>query len=106
VLQCAIHQTSYDWMCGGAPSRTALPVVQRRRGAAAGQEGRPRRPGRRNGRRGAEGMADFAQQMHISNEEALERYLVTLFEDYNFKQSQRIHKGGSQCYDTLESLFD
>ena len=27
------------------------------------------------------------------NEEALERYLVTLFEDYNFKQSQRIHKG-------------
>ena len=40
------------------------------------------------------------------NEESLERYLVTLFEDYNFKQSQRIHKGGSQCYDTLESLFD
>ena len=40
------------------------------------------------------------------NEEALERYLVTLFEDYNFKQSQRIHKGGGQCYDTLESLFD
>ena len=27
------------------------------------------------------------------NEEALERYLVTLFEDYNFKQNQRIHKG-------------
>ena len=27
------------------------------------------------------------------NEEALEHYLVTLFEDYNFKQSQRIHKG-------------
>ncbi len=25
--------------------------------------------------------------------EALERYLVTLFEDYNLKQSQRIHKG-------------
>ena len=40
------------------------------------------------------------------NEESLERYLVTLFEDYNFKQSQRIHKGGGQCYDTLESLFD
>ena len=40
------------------------------------------------------------------NEEALERYLVTLFEDYNFKQSQRIHKGFSQCSDTLESLFD
>ena len=40
------------------------------------------------------------------NEESLERYLVTLFEDYNFKQSQRIHKGGGQCYDILESLFD
>ena len=40
------------------------------------------------------------------NEESLERYLVTLFEDYNFKQSQRIHKGFGQCYDTLESLFD
>ena len=33
-------------------------------------------------------------------------YLVTLFEDYNFKQSQRIHKGFGQCSDTLESLFD
>ncbi|MFQ9489314.1 MAG: hypothetical protein ACLR0I_08025 [Streptococcus salivarius] len=41
-----------------------------------------------------------------SNEEALERYLVTLFENYNFKQSQRIHKGFGQCADTLESLFD
>lgn len=40
------------------------------------------------------------------NEEALERYLVTLFEDYNFKKSQRIHKGFGQCSDTLESLFD
>ena len=40
------------------------------------------------------------------NEEALERYLVTLFEDYNFKQSQRTHKGFGQCSDTLESLFD
>ncbi|HHF7037648.1 TPA: IS256 family transposase [Streptococcus mutans] len=40
------------------------------------------------------------------NEEALERYLVTLLEDYNFKQSQRIHKGFGQCSDTLESLFD
>ena len=39
-------------------------------------------------------------------EEALERYLVTLFEDYNFKQSQRIHKGFGQCSDILESLFD
>ena len=35
-----------------------------------------------------------------------ERYLVTLFEDYNFKQSRRIHKGFGQCSDTLESLFD
>ena len=40
------------------------------------------------------------------NEEALECYLVTLFEDYNFKQNQRIHKGFGQCADTLESLFD
>ena len=36
----------------------------------------------------------------------MERYLVTLFEDYNFKQSQRIHKGFGLCSDTLESLFD
>ena len=42
----------------------------------------------------------------FSNEEALERYLVTLFKDYNFKQSQRIHKGFGQCSDTLESLFN
>ena len=42
----------------------------------------------------------------FSNEEALERYLVTLFEDYNFKQSQRIHNGFDQYYDTLENLFD
>ena len=40
------------------------------------------------------------------NEEALERYLVTLFEDYNFNQSQRIHNGVGKCSDTLESLFD
>ena len=40
------------------------------------------------------------------NEEALDRYLVTLFKDYNFKQSQRIHNGFGQCSDTLESLFD
>ena len=41
MLQCAIHQTSYDWMCGGAPSRTALPVVQRWRAAAAGTKDLP-----------------------------------------------------------------
>ena len=40
------------------------------------------------------------------NKVALERYLVTLFQDYNFKQSQRIHKGFGQCSDTLEILFD
>ena len=40
------------------------------------------------------------------NEKSLERYLVTLFEDYNFKQSQRIHKDFDQRYDTLESFFD
>ena len=40
------------------------------------------------------------------NEEAMERYLVSMFEDYNFKQSQRIHKGFGQCSDPLESLFD
>ncbi|SUN36400.1 IS1191, transposase, IS256 family [Streptococcus downei MFe28] len=38
------------------------------------------------------------------NEEALERYLVTLY--YNFKQSQRIHNGFGQCSDRLETLFD
>lgn len=31
----------------------------------------------------------------------MEHYLVTLFEDYNFKQSQRIHKGFGQCSDSL-----
>ena len=40
------------------------------------------------------------------NEEALEHYLVTLFEDYNLKKSQRIHNGFGQYSDTLESLFD
>ncbi|BCK50238.1 hypothetical protein SDSE159_14950 [Streptococcus dysgalactiae subsp. equisimilis] len=40
------------------------------------------------------------------NEEALEHYLVTLFNDYNFKQEQRVHKGFGHCTDTLESLFD
>ena len=34
------------------------------------------------------------------------RLLLALFEDYNFKQGQRIHKMFDQCYDTLESLFD
>ena len=29
-----------------------------------------------------------------------------MFEDYHFKQSQRIHNGFGQCSDTLESLFD
>ena len=33
----------------------------------------------------------------------MERYLVILFDDYNFKQSQRIYKGFGQCSDTLES---
>ena len=46
------------------------------------------------------------QKVLFPTEEALNRYLVTLFEDYNFKQSQRIHKGFGQCSDTLESLFD
>ena len=46
------------------------------------------------------------KKFFFSNEESPERYLVTLFEDYNFKQSQRIHKGFGQRYDTLESLFD
>ena len=40
------------------------------------------------------------------NEETLDRYLVTLFEDYNLKKSQRIHNGFRQYSDTLESLFD
>lgn len=40
------------------------------------------------------------------NKEALERYLITLIEDYNFKQTQQNHKGFGQCSDTLESLFD
>ena len=46
------------------------------------------------------------RRFFFPNEEALERYLVTLFEDYNFKKSQRIHKGVDQYYDTLENLFD
>ncbi|MDE7494125.1 hypothetical protein LZ152_06475, partial [Streptococcus agalactiae] len=46
------------------------------------------------------------KEIVFPNEEALEYYLVTLFNDYNFKQEQRIHKGFGQCTDTLESLFD
>ncbi|MCC9885716.1 IS256 family transposase, partial [Streptococcus agalactiae] len=46
------------------------------------------------------------KQVVFPNEESLERYLVTLFSDYNFKQGQRIHKGFGKCKDTLESLFD
>ena len=40
------------------------------------------------------------------NKEALERYLITLIEDYNFKLTPQNHKGFGQCSDTLESLFD
>ncbi|WP_096363347.1 transposase [Streptococcus intermedius] len=47
----------------------------------------------------------ISQAYPFPNEEALGRYLVTLLEDYNFKQSQRNHKGFGQCSDTLESLF-
>ena len=39
------------------------------------------------------------------NEEALERYLVTLFEDYNFKQSQRIHKGFANVLTHLKAYL-
>ncbi len=39
------------------------------------------------------------------NEEALERYLVTLFEDYNFKQSQRIHKGFGHVLTRLKAYL-
>ncbi|EFY01805.1 IS256 family transposase [Streptococcus dysgalactiae subsp. dysgalactiae ATCC 27957] len=40
------------------------------------------------------------------NEESLERWLVTIFEDYNFKFGHRVHKGFGACSDTLDSLFD
>ncbi|AAZ51013.1 transposase [Streptococcus pyogenes MGAS5005] len=40
------------------------------------------------------------------NEEALERCLVSIFEDYNIKFGARIHKGFGACFDTLDSLFD
>ncbi|HGN3650614.1 TPA: IS256 family transposase, partial [Streptococcus pyogenes] len=40
------------------------------------------------------------------NEEALERCLVSIFEDYNIKFGARIHKGFGVCFDTLDSLFD
>ncbi len=42
----------------------------------------------------------------FSNEEALERCLVSIFEDYNIKFGARIHKGFGVCFDTLDSLFD
>ena len=41
----------------------------------------------------------------FTNEEALERYLVTLFEDYNFKQSQRIHKGFGHVLTRLKAYL-
>ncbi|KXT73633.1 Mobile element protein [Streptococcus sp. DD10] len=39
------------------------------------------------------------------NKEALERCLVSIFANYNFKNEQRIHKGFGLCSDTLESLI-
>ncbi|MFV0558046.1 MAG: transposase, partial [Enterococcus sp.] len=39
------------------------------------------------------------------NEEALERFLVTQFLDYNNKHDDRCHRGFAQCRDTLESMF-
>lgn len=39
------------------------------------------------------------------NEESFERCLVSIFEDYNFRNAQRIHKGFELCSDTLESLI-
>lgn len=39
------------------------------------------------------------------NEEALERCLVSLFEGYNLRNEQRVHKGFGVCSDTLESLI-
>ncbi len=35
----------------------------------------------------------------------LERYLVTLFEDYNFQAKSTNYKGFGQCSDTLEKLI-
>lgn len=40
------------------------------------------------------------------NEEALERSLLSIFEDYHIKFGARIHKGFGTCFDTLDSLFD
>ncbi|MCA2389327.1 MULTISPECIES: IS256 family transposase [Lactococcus] len=40
------------------------------------------------------------------NENALERCLVNIFDDYNAKFECRIHKGFGSCFDTLDSLFD
>ena len=39
------------------------------------------------------------------NEESLERFLVTQFNNYNQKFLCRVHKGFKEIHDTLESMF-
>ena len=39
------------------------------------------------------------------NEESLERFLVTQFNQYNQKFLGRVHKGFKEIQDTLESMF-
>ncbi|EDN8267474.1 IS256 family transposase, partial [Listeria monocytogenes] len=39
------------------------------------------------------------------NEESLERFLVSQFNNYNQKFLCRIHKGFKEIQDTLESMF-
>ncbi len=39
------------------------------------------------------------------NEESLERFLVSQFNEYNQKFLGRVHKGFKEIQDTLESMF-
>lgn len=45
------------------------------------------------------------KRVTFPNEETLEPCLVSIFENYNLKKEQRIHKGYGLCSDTLESLI-
>ena len=39
------------------------------------------------------------------NEASVERVLITVVSDYNFKFNLKAHRGFKQCQDTLNSMF-
>lgn len=45
------------------------------------------------------------KKQQFPNVDALERFLVVQYNEYNIRFSNRIHRGFKQCEDTLESMF-